>query len=219
MQRRDFCKLIAAAAAARAIQAKGQPALNAPAGFNKLQQTYEEFCAIPENQRIFYALVDGKIVETKLDDANWTPSAWGQPPELPGGSWDGVPMQAPISGLSGEGPYRPNWDSMLQYDAPEWYRDAKFGIWAHWSPQCVPEHGDWYARAMYTEGSPDYKFQVEKYGPSRFRANNSANGAPPLPQRCCRRQSGWLRSTFLTRFARPPEDHRSSAHRPRSRRV
>ena len=84
MQRRDFCKLIAAAAAARAIPAKGQPALNAPAGFNKLQQTYEEFCATPENKRNFYALVDGKIVETKLDNANWAPTAWGEPPELPG---------------------------------------------------------------------------------------------------------------------------------------
>ena len=29
---------------------------------------------------------------------------------------------------------------------PEWFRDAKFGIWAHWGPQCQPEHGDWYAR-------------------------------------------------------------------------
>jgi alpha-L-fucosidase len=169
MQRRDFCKLIAAAAAARAIPTKGQPTLNGPAGFNKLHQTYEEFCATSENERIFYALVDGKIAETKLENANWTPTAWGEPPELPGGSWDGVPMEAPIIGLSGEGPYQPTWESLLQYDAPEWYRDAKFGIWAHWSPQCVPEFGDWYARQMYTEGSPDYKFQMQKYGhPSQF---------------------------------------------------
>ncbi len=138
MQRRDFCKLMAVAAAARALPAKGQPALNAAAGFNKIHQTYEEFCATPENQRVFYVLTDGKIVESKLDNANWTPTAWGESPELPGGSWDGVPMQAPIGGLDGEGPYRPNWDSLLQYDVPEWYRDAKFGVWAHWSPQCVP---------------------------------------------------------------------------------
>ena len=169
MQRRDFCKLIAAAAAARAIPTKGQSALNAPAGFNKLQQTYEEFCATPENKRIFYALVDGGIAETKLDNASWAPTAWGEPRELPGGSWDGVPMQAPVEGLSGEGPYQATWDSMLQYEAPEWYRDAKFGIWAHWSPQCVPEFGDWYARNMYMEGSRDYKYQSEHYGhPSQF---------------------------------------------------
>ena len=162
-------KLIAAAAAANAIPAKAQPAPDAPSGFNSLHQTYEEFCATPENDRVFYALVDGKIVETKLDDASWTPTEWGKPPELPGGSWDGVPMTAPISGLSGDGPYQANWDSLLGYDAPEWYRDAKFGIWAHWSPQCVPEDGDWYARNMYEEGSPNYVYQHAHYGhPSQF---------------------------------------------------
>src|SRR5271166_2023325 len=31
--------------------------------------------------------------------------------------------------------YEPSWDSLRQYDCPEWFRDAKFGIWAHWSPQ------------------------------------------------------------------------------------
>jgi alpha-L-fucosidase len=167
MQRRDFCKLVAAAAAARAIPSHGQP--GAPADFNKLHQTYEEFCAAPASQRVFYALENGKIVETRLDDASWSPSGWGEAPELPGGSWDGVPMQAPISGLNGDGPYQATWDSLSQYDAPEWYRDAKFGIWAHWSPQCVPEHGDWYARRMYMEGDADHKFQTEHYGhPSQF---------------------------------------------------
>ena len=70
MQRRDFFKLIAATAAAQAIPTKGQPVPTAPDGFTKPQHTYEEFCATPENKRIFYALVDGKIVETKLDNAN-----------------------------------------------------------------------------------------------------------------------------------------------------
>jgi alpha-L-fucosidase len=169
VQRREFCKLVAAAAAAQAIPAKAQTAAGPPAGFNALHQTYEEFCATPEQDRVFYALVDGRIVATRLDNSSWAPTDWGKPAELPGGSWDGVPMTAPISGLSGEGPYQANWDSLLAYDAPEWYRDAKFGIWAHWSPQCVPENGDWYARLMYTEGSPDYDFQTRHYGhPSEF---------------------------------------------------
>jgi alpha-L-fucosidase len=118
MQRREFCKLMAAAAAANAIPMKGQAGSSAPAGFNKLHQTYEEFCALPDAERVFYALVDGRIVETKLNDANWSPTEWGEPGELPGGSWDGVSMQAPIGGLSGEGPYQANWDSLLNYDAP-----------------------------------------------------------------------------------------------------
>ena len=63
------------------------------------------------------------------------------------------------------GPFKPEWNSLTNYQtAPEWYRDAKFGIWAHWGPQCEPEHGDWYARSMYEEGSGDYKSHIEEYG-------------------------------------------------------
>src|SRR5215204_1240644 len=57
-----------------------------------------------------------------------------------------------------KGPFKPDWNSLTNYQvAPEWFRDAKFGIWAHWGPQCQPEHGDWYARSMYEEGSGNYK--------------------------------------------------------------
>ena len=67
------------------------------------------------------------------------------------------------------GPFKPTWESLKQYECPEWFRDAKFGIWAHWRPQCQPEQGDWYARSMYEEGSADYKYHVAHYGhPSKF---------------------------------------------------
>lgn len=67
------------------------------------------------------------------------------------------------------GPFQPNWDSLKQYRCPTWFRDAKFGIWAHWTAQCVPEQGDWYARNMYIQGSPDYNYHVAHYGhPSKF---------------------------------------------------
>lgn len=68
------------------------------------------------------------------------------------------------------GPFDPTWESFIQnYHCPEWFRDAKFGIWAHWSAQCVPEDGDWYARHMYVQGWDQYKFHVEHYGhPSEF---------------------------------------------------
>ncbi|HUC84129.1 MAG TPA: alpha-L-fucosidase, partial [Candidatus Acidoferrales bacterium] len=62
------------------------------------------------------------------------------------------------------GPFKPDWNSLTNYECPEWFRDAKFGIWAHWGPQCQPEHGDWYARAMYQEGSGDYKSHLAEYG-------------------------------------------------------
>lgn len=60
-------------------------------------------------------------------------------------------------------------ESLKQYECPEWFRDAKFGIWSCWGPQAVPMRGDWYARRMYIEGHPVYKFHLEKYGhPSKF---------------------------------------------------
>lgn len=37
------------------------------------------------------------------------------------------------------GPFQPTWESLSHYQTPEWFRDAKFGIWAHWGPQCQPE--------------------------------------------------------------------------------
>ena len=68
------------------------------------------------------------------------------------------------------GPFQPSWESLEQnYQCPAWFRDAKFGIWAHWTAQCVPEQGDWYARNMYMQGSKDYDYQVAHYGhPSKF---------------------------------------------------
>jgi alpha-L-fucosidase len=67
-----------------------------------------------------------------------------------------------------KGPFEGARESLARYEIPEWFRDAKFGIWAHWGPQSVPEDGDWYARNMYLEGSPQYKFHLQHYGhPSR----------------------------------------------------
>ncbi len=107
-----------------------------------------------------------------LDDATWQPPAFNYnpaPSQVAGGLWDDVPLNSPIPNLAGEGPYQPTWESLLQYEAPEWYQDAKFGIWAHWSPQCVPEAGDWYARNMYIQGQRQYQYHLEHYGPqSRF---------------------------------------------------
>jgi len=68
------------------------------------------------------------------------------------------------SEMVASGPFEPNWASLSSYKAPEWFRNAKFGIWAHWGPQCQPGQGDWYARSMYEENSADYKWQVAHYG-------------------------------------------------------
>lgn len=61
-------------------------------------------------------------------------------------------------------PFQPTRSSLQSYRIPEWFRDAKFGIWAHWGPQSAIEDGDWYARNMYVEGSDQYKYHLSTYG-------------------------------------------------------
>jgi len=69
-------------------------------------------------------------------------------------------MELPIT----PGPFAGTMDSLTNYVCPEWFRDAKFGIWAHWGPQAVPMEGDWYARKMYQQGSADYNDHLARYG-------------------------------------------------------
>jgi alpha-L-fucosidase len=68
-----------------------------------------------------------------------------------------------------KGPFQPTRESLKAYRVPEWFRDAKFGIWAHWGPQSAAEYGDWYARRMYFQGERQYNYHVKTYGhPSKF---------------------------------------------------
>ena len=65
--------------------------------------------------------------------------------------------------------FEPTFESLRSYSAPDWFRDAKFGIWSHWGPQSVPMFGDWYARNMYIQGTQQYEYHVRHYGhPSKF---------------------------------------------------
>ena len=76
----------------------------------------------------------------------------------------------PASPAIARGPFQPTWESLAaHYQCPEWFRNAKFGIWAVYGPQCQPEDGDWYARNMYMQSSRQNAFHVEHYGPpSKF---------------------------------------------------
>ncbi len=68
-----------------------------------------------------------------------------------------------------DGPFTGTRASLEAYKAPDWFRDAKFGMWAHWGPQSAVEFGDWYARLMYMQGTEQYNYHVEHYGhPSKF---------------------------------------------------
>lgn len=69
---------------------------------------------------------------------------------------------------AGKKPFSANWQSLQQYQCPEWFRDAKFGIYAHWGPYSVPEYPgntDWYSHHMYLSYHPIHAFHLQKYGP------------------------------------------------------
>lgn len=83
---------------------------------------------------------------------------------------------AGVSRAAVNDPFATDWNSLAShYRHPDWFRDAKFGIWAHWGPQCQPAYGDWYARLMYKRGEKpwpngvtSYEHHLKHYGhPSR----------------------------------------------------
>ncbi len=66
--------------------------------------------------------------------------------------------------------YEPTIDSLTNYTVPEWFRDAKLGIFMHWGPQCVSGYQPtWYARWIYEQGSKANIYHCATYGhPSKF---------------------------------------------------
>ncbi|MHC4479312.1 MAG: alpha-L-fucosidase [Planctomycetota bacterium] len=69
--------------------------------------------------------------------------------------------------------YMAKWSSLKKHNAaPEWFRDAKFGIYFHWGLYSVPAYGygaDWYASRMHVKGRPEYKHHMDTYGdPSKY---------------------------------------------------
>ncbi len=64
------------------------------------------------------------------------------------------------------GPFRADWQSLSAYQVPDWYQDAKFGIFIHWGVYSVPAFGsEWYPRLMYLEGTKENGHQVATHGP------------------------------------------------------
>ncbi len=71
-----------------------------------------------------------------------------------------------VDAVDAAGPFTPDWQTLEAYKEPEWYKDAKFGIFIHWGVYSVPAFGsEWYPRQMYLEGSNENKHQVATYGP------------------------------------------------------
>lgn len=77
---------------------------------------------------------------------------------------------ATVDSVTSRGEFRADWDSLGLYRVPEWYRDAKFGIFIHWSVFSVPAFAnEWYSRDMYKQGDAAFQHHVATYGPqSKF---------------------------------------------------
>ena len=90
--------------------------------------------------------------------------AWGMNSQVAAQQGDTIDIWNLPTFKPASGPYHTNWTSVTKFRTPHWYRDAKFGYWAHWDPQTVPEGSDWFAMHMYTPGSDQYKWTIDKFG-------------------------------------------------------
>ena len=76
--------------------------------------------------------------------------------------------------VSNHGPYKPDWAALMKYQQPQWYKDAKFGIFIHWGVYSVAAaENEWYPRNMYHPGDGAYKNFQEHF----------ASKAPPKTTR------------------------------------
>ena len=68
--------------------------------------------------------------------------------------------------------YQPTWNSLRTHQTPQWFQQAKFGIYTHWGVYSVPAYGPnatWYPYNMYRPGSGQYDYHIKTYGgPEKF---------------------------------------------------
>ena len=66
------------------------------------------------------------------------------------------------------GPFKPEWASLSEFEMPSWFEKAKFGIFIHWGLYSVPAYNnEWYSRNMYQKDSDEYRHHIETYGPHK----------------------------------------------------
>ena len=82
--------------------------------------------------------------------------------------YDMKPYLAEIDRVIAKGPYKDTWESLGNFQVPEWYRNAKFGIFIHWGVYSVPSFGsEWYSRCMYIKEDHCFDHHVKTYGPHK----------------------------------------------------
>ena len=102
------------------------------------------------------------------------------------------------------GPFKPDWASLKAHQDPEWFRDAKFGIYTHWGPVAVgcedaPQGGEWYGREMYETNSLIFAYLLRgefssACGPSALRVTvASQSHTSDVP-----RTDGWFKPRFVS---------------------
>ena len=117
-----------------------------------------------------------------------------------------------IETVAAQGPFAPNWDSLARYQVPDWYQDAKFGIFVHWGVYSVPAFGnEWYPRNMYKRDEAAFAHHVATFGPqSTFgykdfipasrRSTSTPHGGPRCSRRPARDTScPWRNTTTVSR--------------------
>ena len=124
--------------------------------------------------RIFGAVVVGLVAISNLYAQSSTAPTASQDPAVIDQAWQkgSSKYDAPraavleqVDKVDQQGPFRPDWESLQKYEVPEWYKDAKFGIFIHWGVYSVPAFGnEWYPRNMYVPGSPEYQHHIGTYG-------------------------------------------------------
>ncbi|HPA18435.1 MAG TPA: alpha-L-fucosidase [Verrucomicrobiae bacterium] len=97
--------------------------------------------------------------------APWDAAVADDPAGLAGAEAESRRVERTIAG----GPYRAEWSSLKAHKDPEWFRDAKLGIYTHWGPVTVgaedgPGGVQWYGKSMYEPKSPTFKYHRERYG-------------------------------------------------------
>jgi alpha-L-fucosidase len=103
-----------------------------------------------------------------------TPALFAQLPEHPNLSANVARQVAKVRATNGNSThhplYQPTWNSLSRYQTPDWFRDAKFGVFLHWGVYSVPAFGnEWYSRNMYVPGNKAFEHHVATYGPqSKF---------------------------------------------------
>ena len=94
--------------------------------------------------------------------------------------------------------YQPNWQSLKAHRDPEWFRDAKFGIYTHWSPitvatETAPSAMEWYGQQLYLPKHAAFNYHKERFGVASKMLNCLSGGAR-VTQRVAQRSKATRRS-------------------------